>query len=206
MGSILMFLLIIYGLGRNLSLAARYHFVYFPVLILLIAVALANCWHSQLKTKRVVGVLFAMGLLGSLTVINNYGYQKSQPSDLAAAFIQTTSTHPVIIATSYSTHSQTRELISLAYSFNRGETNNQPNVNLSDSTPKFLLNQLYINGVDLGLSNLEHSIATQPKPLDLWTINLGIGEASMNQIRCFDNTTLELPKDGYLDRLYRCDP
>jgi uncharacterized membrane protein len=205
-GSILLFLVIIYGLGRNLSLAARYHFVYFPVLILLVAVALANCWHSQLKTKRVVGVLFAMGLLGSLTVINNYGYQKSQPSDLTAAFIQTTSTHPAVIATSYSTHSQTRELISLAYSFNREPTNNQRNANLSDSTPKFLLNQLYINGVDLGLSNLDHSIATQKKPLDLWTINLGIGEASMNQIRCFENTTLELPKDGYLDRLYRCDP
>ncbi len=204
--SILLFLLIIYGSGRNLSLAARYHFVYFPVFILLVAVALVNCWQYHLKTKRVVAVLFAMGLLGSFTVINNYGYQKSQPSDLAAAFIQRTSTNPAIVAVRYKTHSQVRELIALAYSFNRGKTDHNIDADLLDATPKFLLNQLYINGVDLGLYNLDQSIANQKKPLDLWTVNLDIGEAAMNQIHCFNNSTIELPEDGYLDRLYRCDP
>ena len=201
-GSIMLFLFIIYGTGRDLSLAARYHFVYFPIFILLIAVGLARCWH-ELKSKSVVVVLLTMGFLGSLTVINNYGYQKSRPSDLTAAFIQQVDDRPTVVAMSYSTYSQTRELISLAYSFNRLQSDRLENADRS-KTPKFLLNRPYIDGIDMGLYNLDRAIATQTKPLDLWAIDLGIGEASMNQIRCFKNETVELPEEVYVDRLYVC--
>ena len=104
---------------------------------------------------------------------------------------------------SYSTYSQTRELISLAYSFNRLQSDRLENADRS-KTPKFLLDRPYIDGIDMGLYNLDRAIATQTKPLDLWAIDLGIGEASMNQIRCFKNETVELPKEVYVDRLYVC--
>ena len=201
-GSILLFLIIIYGSGRNLSLAARYHFVYFPMFILLIAVGLAKCWHEQ-KSKSAVVVLLTMGFFGSLTVINNYGYQKSRPSDLTAAFIQQVGDRPAVVAMSYNTYSQTRELISLAYSFNRLHSDRLIDADRS-KTPKFLLNRPYIDGIDMGLYNLDRAIATQTKPLDLWAIDLGIGEASMSQIRCFKNETVELPEEVYVDRLYLC--
>ncbi|MBE9044076.1 hypothetical protein IQ255_06605 [Pleurocapsales cyanobacterium LEGE 10410] len=197
-GSVLLFLLIIYGLGRNLSLAARYHFVYFPALILLIAVALANCWRSQLN-RRVVVVLLSMGLLGSLTVINNYGFNKSRQSDRLAALIQTTSSNPLIIM-SHKTHSETRELISLAYSFHRLNVSNNP----QSATPQFLLNPSLVDDIDPSLYNLDRAIA-RTKPLDLWAINLGIAEKSLNQIRCFRNTARDLPETGYRDRLYHCE-
>lgn len=200
-GSILLFGIIIYS-GRNLSLAARYHFVYFPMFILLIAAGLARCW-QELKSKSAVVVLLTIGFLGSLTVINNYGYQKSRPSDLAAAFIQQVDDRPAVVAMSYNTYSQTRELISLAYSFNRLQSDRLKDADRS-KTPKFLLNRLYIDGIDMGLYNLDRAIATQTKPLDLWAIDLGIGEASMNQIRCFKNETVEIQKEVYVDRLYVC--
>ena len=203
-GSILLFCFIIYGTGRNLSLAARYHFVYFPVFILLIAVALANCWHfSQSKGKRVVVVLLIMGLLGSLTTIYNYGFSKSRYSDRLAALIQTTSSNPAVVAMSYYTYSQTRELISLAYSFNYLKDKQLAS---SAPMPKFLLIRPYIDGKDMGLYNLDHSLATQNRPLDLWAINLAIGEEAMNQIRCYKNTTVDLPDSGYQDNLYHCQP
>lgn len=46
-GAVAIFLAIIYGMGKDLSLAARYHFVYFPVVIILLAVALAKCWDNS---------------------------------------------------------------------------------------------------------------------------------------------------------------
>ena len=196
--SMLLFLLIIYGWGRNLALAARYQFVYFPVFILAIAFCLTKLWDKS-KSKAVIVVLL-LSFLGSLTVINNYGYQKSQQLDSTAAFIQQTATNPAVIATRYETHSQTRELIALAYSFQRlqsDRSNVEPNF-----SPKFLLNQGYVDGEDRGLYNLHHAIDRETKPLDLWAINLGIGAESLQQIRCFKND-LELPPK-VVDRLYLC--
>ena len=203
--SLLLFCLIIYGTGRNLSLAARYHFVYFPVFILLIAIALANCWRfPSLKSKQAVVVLLIMGLLGSFTTIYNYGFTKSRDCDRLATIIQTASNNPPVIAMSHYTHSQTRELIALAYSFSRLQ--DKQLANSSAPMPKFLLNRPYVNGIDTGLYNLDHSLATQNKPLDLWAINLAIGESAMNQIRCYKNATVDLPDSGYQDDLYYCQP
>ena len=200
-GSILLFLVIIYGSGRNLSLAARYHFVYFPIFILLVAAGLARCWQELNKT--VVVVLLTMGILGSLTVVNNYGYQKSIPSDLVANYIQTVSRNPAVVAMRYNTYSQTRELISLAYSFERSPADSP--VNTVSAMPKFLLNQLYVDGIDMGLYNLDLSLATEKKPLDLWAVNLSIDDEPMESIRCLNNSTVKL-LDGYVDRLYICQP
>lgn len=200
-GSMLFFLLIIYGWGRNLSLAARYHFVYFPALILIIAVAMANCWRTT-QNRSLTAIVLTMSLLGSLTVVHNYGYQKSRPTDLTAAFIQNNSTNPATIALGHQTHSQTRELIALAYSFNRLQGDRQ--AHLQSFTPTFLLNRGYVDGVDRGLYNLHHSLASQTKPLDLWTIDLAIAKESLNQIHCWQNDSITLPENGYLDRLYVC--
>lgn len=197
--SIFLFLLIIYGWGRNLSLAARYQFVYFPLFVLAIAFCLGKLWDKP-KSKSVIVVLL-LSFLGSLTVINNYGYQKSQQLDSTAAFIQQTATNPAVIATRYQTHSQTRELIALAYSFQRLQ-GDRPSVKPYFS-PKFLLNRGYVEGEDRGLYNLHHAIDSETKPLDLWAINLGISAESLEQIRCSENN-LELLPNGELDRLYVC--
>lgn len=201
LGSILLFLLIIYGWGRDLSLAARYHFVYFPVLLLIIAVGMAN-YRGKAVYKSTIAIVLIMSLLGSFTVVYNYGYQKSRPTDLTAAFIQQNYTHPTTIAMGYQTHSQTRELIALAYSFNRLQGDRRSNS--PPFKPQFLLNRGYVNGVDRGLYNLHHSIANQTKPLDLWTIDLAIGETSLNQINCWQNQEITIPENRYLDSLYVC--
>ena len=57
-----------------------------------------------------------MSLLGSLTVINDLGFKKSKHSDLMADHIQEVSTVPTIVATTYETLSELRELIALALS------------------------------------------------------------------------------------------
>ena len=200
-GTIVLFLVLIYGLGKDISLAARYHFVYFPILLLLLASSLNDLWRSPTSGKRVVILLLIMGLISSLSVINNYGFQKSRYSNRLAAFIQNNSSNPAIVAMRYNTNSEIRELISIAYAF-EGIARNS-----SAAPPQFLLNRLMVDGKDMGLFNIDRALDNQPRPLDFWAINLAVGEVDMNRIQCYKNQTLDLDsiQSGYRNRLYRCE-
>ena len=195
---IMIFFVVIYGLGKDISLAARYHFVYFPVVLVLIAVALAHHWQNSSNfdaiAKRVVVVLVLMGFLGSLTVVNNLGFQKSRNSDRLAAHIQANATVPTLVAMTYDTHSQLRELIALALSFER----------LSQSfSPEFLLVRRN-KGQDQSFATLSEVLRSRSKPLNLWGINLKIGKESLSQINCTPDKKLRISNTGYRNRFYLC--
>ncbi len=218
LGAIIIFLLVIYGLGKDISLAARYHFVYFPVVVVLIAVALTNLWQTpQAKAitetkrhwfyaegKKVAIVMLLMGFIGSLTVIGNYGFQKSRRSDSLANHIQATSTVPSIVATTYETSSQLRELIALALSFERVKSQtkslfHQPKV------PQFILvQQTTAKAQDTSLATLSKMLASQPKPLDLWGINLKVDSENLSRLNCIKDSKSKLSNSGYKNRLYHC--
>ncbi|MGK7873201.1 MAG: glycosyltransferase [Xenococcaceae cyanobacterium] len=51
LAAIAVFLVFTYGLGIDLTLAARYHFVYFPALIVLLGAALASCWEESYQIR-----------------------------------------------------------------------------------------------------------------------------------------------------------
>ena len=205
-GCLLIFLLLIYGMGKDVSLAARYHFVYFPGLILLIAVALASCCRAfsfdspsiKLATaeNRVVVLLLILGLLGSFTVINDFGFQKSRQSDRQAAFIQQNSLS-TLIAMTHKTHSELREMVALGLSFERLNLKNESR---SIQDPQFLL---VSNNAD-ALANLNNIIAQQPKPLALFGVNLDIGDETLQQLGCSRDKAVDLKDSGYRDRFYLC--
>ncbi len=214
LGAILIYLVVIYGLGKDISLAARYHFVYFPVVIVLIAVALANRWQvkASISTKRhwfygegkrVAVIVLLMGFIGSLTVINNYGFQKSRHSDSLAGHILATSTVPALVTTTYETSSQLRELIALALSFERvGQTKF---LSRKPKFPQFLLvRQKDTNNQDVSFSTLSKILASQPKPLDLWGINLKIDSENLSQLNCIEDSESQLSDSGYQNHLYHC--
>ncbi len=139
--AIALFLGITYTLGADLSIAARYHFSYFPAFIVVIAAAFAICWDAtnlaarmdlgwstcqqsllhflQAKGKKVVILSWLLGFLGALTVVYNFGYQKIERADLLVPIIQNTSHNTVLIATAHKTHAQTREMMALGYEFKR---------------------------------------------------------------------------------------
>ena len=205
-GCLLVFLLLIYGMGKDVSLAARYHFVYFPGLVLLIAVTLASCCQaSGLKSvsirlatdeNRVVVLLLILGLLGSLTVINDFGFQKSRQSDRLAAFIQQNSL-PTVVAMTHKTHSELREMVGLALSFQR------LSLKYESGTTKYTQFILVSNNAD-AVDNLNNIIAQQPKPLALFGINSDIGDESLQQLGCSRDKAVDLKDSGYRDRFYLC--
>ncbi|MGL5794562.1 MAG: glycosyltransferase family 39 protein, partial [Waterburya sp.] len=68
-GSLFLILLVIYGVGKDMSLAARYHFLYFPVLLLLVAASLAAVFrgkfsfYNQFSIAKVVYSIFVNRLI-----------------------------------------------------------------------------------------------------------------------------------------------
>jgi len=206
---IMIFFVVIYGLGKDISLAARYHFVYFPAVIVLIAVALAHHWQNSSNFyaigKKVVVVLVFMGFLGSLTVVNNLGFQKSRNSDRLAAHIQANATVPTLVAMTYDTHSQLRELIALTLSFERlGDED-------KSLSPEFLLvrrdkeqDQSFATLSEILRSRTASPGRSQPKPLNLWGINLKIGKESLSQLNCTPDKKLRISNTGYRNRFYFC--
>lgn len=208
--AIALFLVIIYGLGKNLSLAPRYHFVYFPALIVLLAAALAVCWQDldrQEKSprtvtllwlgargKKVVVTILLMGLLGALTVVFNYGYQKSQRADLLASHIQATSQAPILIAMTYDTHAELRAAIALGMEFERFDEGR--------TQPKFILVQRKKGSI--ASSSLTTTLAQLPRPLNLWAVNLKTGDRDLEALNCTQGKASKPKISGYRYRLYHC--
>lgn len=226
-GAIAIFITLIYGFGKDLSQAARYHFVYFPAVIVLLAAALAIPWkeesrgaagqgrnfnlksqvfnqkltHSFLKArgKKVVVVILLMGLLGAFTVVTNYGYQKSRRSDLLAAQIQATSQAPALIAMTYETHAELRALIGLAVDFKRLEQGVASKSAISN--PEFLLVQSQNDNSVSIPSALVTSLS--PRPLDLWAVNLKVDSNALEALNC-RRVSRQPSINGYRYRIYRC--
>lgn len=214
-GSVILIFLVIYGVRKDISLAARYHFLYFPVLLLLVAAALAvlsqnkagvdhrlsfgNVVYSVIASRLVV-VLLLVGLLGSFTVVTNLGFQKSRHSDRLASYTQenlsaSTSDTSVLIAMTYQTHSELRELIGLALSFERLRRS----ISFIDViSPSFLL-------LDSKSSQEYYaSLASMGSSFDLVAVNLDLDEEQLAQLGCIRDSVLDLSNSGYDDRFYHC--
>ncbi|NEQ35464.1 MAG: hypothetical protein F6K40_03765 [Okeania sp. SIO3I5] len=242
-GAIALFLLIIYGMGRDLSLAARYHFVYFPVVIILLAAILAKCWNnsdnqkagekvfsdketgknkkekatqkdwiitsatsiiiSNFKpiNKRVVIIVLLIGLCGGLTVVNNYGYQRSRRADLLVEVIKTQSKAPPLVATTYQTHAEIRALIALGLEFKRQENK----TNISDFfSPQFLLAKRQKKQKLTPDSTLAKFLSQTSRPIDLWGVNLKVETSDLESFNCRKSSIYQPKINGYRYRLYNC--
>ena len=192
-GAIALYLFLIYGYGKDVSLAARYHFVYFPVILVILAAILAQLW-QQIETKKIVVAMLIIGFLGSLTVANDLGFKKSRRANGMAQHIQKVSPQKTIVATTYDTHSQLREAIALALAFKTNSSIEPAEI------PDFLL----LERDDNSKRRLQEILASQPKPLNLWDVNLKIYNSYLSRINCMEKRQHRLDDSGYKNRLYHC--
>ena len=206
-----LFLVIIYGLGKDLSLAPRYSFVYFPVVIVGLGIALARCWQAPDSLPRarsrpwawpwpsgrsiVVGLL-VVSCLGALTVVTNYGYQKSQRADQLATEIQASAAPTVVVAMNYRTHAELRALMTVGLELER---------RLLVRQPQFLLVQRQARqSSDPALASLFTPVS---RPLELWTINFQLEQRELDTLQCRPNTGKPSQRiNGYRLRVYECAP
>jgi uncharacterized membrane protein len=194
LGAIALILGVTYGLGKDLTLAARYQFIYFPALLLLVATALT--------TKRLIQVTLALSLVGALTVVLNLGYQKPDRPDLLVPVMlevqrQHSPQHPMLIATVQKTHEQIGELMNVAWELKQ----RVPNLS-SDQAPRFLLAHKE-QDAQVATQTLQRAIAQFPRPFDLWLLNFSAPQAVESQ-NCFLVPEYKRKVSGYHYRLYRC--
>ncbi|MFQ4146494.1 glycosyltransferase [Chlorogloeopsis sp. ULAP02] len=200
-GAIALFFLFTYFLNIDLTRGARYNFVYFPAVIVLLGASLAICWHPGLKKenwgihgKVSVVVIWIMGLLSAITVICDLGYQKYYRPDLFVQLIQKTSQVPVLIATTQKTHVQIGEMMGVAREFKLQNT-------LSASALFLLAHQ--DQNSNTSTIALQNTLKGLPRPLDLWLVNFFAAEPEEVK-NCAVETRAFPAINGYKYKLYHC--
>jgi len=124
-----LFALVIYGFGIDISRGARYSFVYFPAVILLLAAGLSPFWQqenvkffsiqklfkiSPKAGSQAIALILTISLCSSLTVVNNWGYKKPYAPDKLLGNIQQ-NPQPALILTPYKSTVQIGEMMAIAW-------------------------------------------------------------------------------------------
>jgi len=224
--AIALFLGITYTLGADLSIASRYHFVYFPAFIVVISAALAICWDAanlaarsdlgwtarqqsllnflKARGKKAVALIWLMGFLGALTVVFNFGYQKIERPDLLVPIIHNSSQHTALIAYAHKNHGQTREMMGLGWEFKRlyrsldaAESDSVKN------SPLFLLAHQTPNSNTSAIA-LKNTLAQLPRPLDLWIVNFPRAISELASQNCVADSQRKPKINGYKYKLFHC--
>ncbi|MBD1940305.1 hypothetical protein [Microcoleus sp. FACHB-68] len=215
LAAIAIILCVTYVVGADVTLAARYHFFYFPAVIVFLAASLAVYWDnyttegrekgtfpllpsSLMGGKKTVAIILLMGLIGSLTVVSNLGFQKSKRADLLVPIIQKTSQVPVLIAMVHKTHAETRGMMVLALEFKRSKGLLKPSVN----SPLFLLAHKEDDSKP-ATDTLSRTLRKLPRPLDLWAVNFN-APISVESQNCVLDSKSKPKVTGYKYRLYHC--
>ena len=216
-----------YGLGMDLTLAARFQFVSFPAIIALLGAIMAGVWNSvspekivrqkgeenrEIRNKlflisilikngkSVVYLIFLMGFLGGLTVVWNLGYLQNQRADLLVPIIRQGSQYPIVIATTHKHHGQTGRMMGFAWEFKRLGTGNSS----ARESQFFLAHQepttsTYTDGVEV----FQKTLSQAQRPLDLWLVDFR-GTLDLESQQCFADRRYRGWAGEYKYKLYRC--
>ncbi len=187
--SILIFFGTTYFLNMDITRGARYNFVYFPSVLLLIAIGLVH--NSFIFNKKSLSILIVMGLFSAITVVTNLGYQKYYRPDLLTTIINNNSTENIVIATTQKTLVETGEIMSIGWQLKA--QNNSAKVN-------FLLAHQNSKNDPKSSLILKEEVNRIQQPFDLWLINFN---APIKLDKC-ENSDIDAYVDGYNYRLFHC--
>ncbi|BCL36692.1 phospholipid carrier-dependent glycosyltransferase [Nostoc sp. MS1] len=189
LGAIALFFILTYIFGIDITRGARYNFIYFPAVIILVGASLAVCWHTS---QKAVALIWLMGLVSAITVVSNLGYQKYYRPDLLVPIIQQNSQVPVLIATTHKTLVQTGEMMGIAREL-------KPS---AQTTTQFLLAHQE-QDPNTSTVALENTLQQLQRPFDVWLVNFHapIAEAAK---KCVAQTKPLSDVDGYEYKVYQC--
>lgn len=210
------FFAITYGLGMDITRGARYNFVYFPGVIVLVAASLYYFWQQgklnfQLpqswtwqnlqvfsQGRNAVVIVVFLGLCSGLTVATNLAYQKYYRPDILIPLIQANSTRSLVLATTHNTLVQTGEMMGIAWDWQRHYQRIAP--------PQYILThqqQRECQGDGCAATRvLSQQIEKISQPLDLWLINF---HAPVKISNCTAKKVDASWINGYSYKLYRCN-
>ncbi len=225
LGAIFLFFSFAYILGIDLTRGARYNFVYFPGVILLLGATLAVIFNTptaksqwfnlpavEIAGKKAVLLILAMGFFSGVTVNSNLGYRKYYKPDILIPIIRELSKVPVLIATTQSTHVEIGELMGIGWEWERSsakdfvadvtDVRKKEEVKAFDP-PLFLLANLKKDAQEIAAGTLDKTLSQLERPLDLWLVNFRAPvnlEAQKCQVESRDLPAV----DGYEYQVYHC--
>ena len=221
LSAIALFLGITYVVGLDITRGARYSFVYFPAVIVLVAVSLAIFWNksnlnnSIVKEKKqtkfnptywlqtiyiklnnngklAVYTVWLMGLLGSITVLVNLGYQKYYLPDRLISVIKDTASSQVLIATTHRSLVQTGETMGIALELQRRSE--------LQNTLFLLVHQEELESAE-ATENLKQVVSKISRPVEVWTVNF---QAPIDLKQCIVDLQKFPQINGYDYQRYTC--
>lgn len=219
LGVITLILGITYSLGADLTLAARYLFVYFPVVLVFWATSLSVYWHPpaesrlsnlyQKSGKKAVVIIMLMSFVGGLIVVGNLGYQKADRPELVVPVMakqqkMTSSQGPTLIAMVQKNHEQTTQLMGLAWEFKHYSFDSAAQ-SAPTAFPLFLLahKNFRQNDPQPATAALNQALAQLPRPLDLWVVNFTASLPSEAQ-KCIADPHPPYHSLSYKYQLFHC--
>ncbi|MGB3559650.1 MAG: glycosyltransferase family 39 protein [Geitlerinemataceae cyanobacterium] len=221
LASVVLMLGLTYGVEKDLTLAPRFGFIYFPAAIILIGASLSvfmppnSEWISQQESlgespgqelKKVTNttpivMILLMATIGSFTVANNWGYLQTHRSDRLANLIYKTSEVPVLIATTHRHHGDTGRMMGLAWEFH------QLNSFKPEWTrpPQFLLAHKNDDPetIDNPKTMLKQVVAQSSRPVDVWAVNFNY-QIDLAGQKCDRDEDIDVEVSEYRYKLYHC--
>ncbi len=206
-GSIGLYLVIPGLTGVDITRGARYQFVYFPGLMMLIGLGLAGCWQTVptiakwVSGKQAVTIVLLMGLVSSAIVASNFGYHKYYRPEQIVPMMQASAPTPILIATTHNSLVQVGEMMGLAWEMEQSDK-------MKQIVPtNFLLAHQFAKFCDRDCATtkiLRETVERVPYPIDLWAINFH-APVSLPPT-CNEDKKFTQGVYGYEYRLYHCQP
>ena len=204
MGGFLVAMLLIFGLicyvyGADITRGLRYIFVYYPALIILLGGALSVYWNDDLSSssrsssigpvfnyravpmigpwlngKRIVKAIWVVSLVSSLFVVNNLAFAKFYISHRFVSHMQRTSEHPVVLTILAPMLEQPTvigtEILSVGWEVQRHFSPSDPQSGWI-APPQFIVIKSGYGSTRSPDEQLTRLLSEIPHPIDLWTLN-----------------------------------
>jgi uncharacterized membrane protein len=202
-----LYLLIPWLTGIDITRGARYHFVYFPGIMMLIGLGLASCWQRPPALAKwrsgqpAVMIIILMGVVSSTIVANNYGYHKYYRPEQIVPMIQQSAPIPVTIATTHNSLVQVGEMMGLAWEMQHSDLVNRA------APPQFLLihqAQKFCDRDCAATKLLRETVDRLSSSIDLWLVNFHAPVSLPTT--CDRSKQFTRGVYGYEYQLYHCQP
>ncbi len=206
-GAIALFLILTYGVGIDLTQVFRYHFVYFPAVLGVIAASFAGLWAQPDHTPMrglMVGIVI-IGLVGSLSVASDMSFRKvHRPNRVAGAIAANSATNSeplVAVAIAHQNHGQTGRLMGIAWALRSHSLVENP-IFFLDHQDCTLESTSPCNSPGQALKDTLTQVSQQvSQSVDLWLLNYD-GQPNLRPQGCRYDKTRRV--DGYKYQLYHC--
>lgn len=204
--SLLLFLAVTYFVGKDLSQAPRFTFVFYGATMVYLGALLERGWGHRRAQRGIVAIAL-VSLVGAMTVLSNTGYLQHHRPDVMATLMQANAdasaitepetTIPALIATTHQHHGQTGRMMGIALDLRDRDSALDPQYFLAHRDPE-------TKSYGGAIAQLSQQLTQIPRPFDLWLLNFRAPFDPEAVLGCPADQDYRGSLGEYRYKLYRC--